>query len=68
MRIIATGAFDCRLTAVFDDEAGLVDLDEGRLICEPVPRYLSHISIVPEGEVEFELGFTIVNKDVVYAY
>jgi hypothetical protein len=69
LRAIQSGKFETRLTATFDsDDAAGIDINEGRLICEPKPRYISHISLVPEGAFEFEFGLTLTNKDVAYAY
>jgi hypothetical protein len=62
LRIIAAGAYDSRLTAHFDNDAPAIDIDDCKLVIEPAPRYLSHISIVPQDSVPFEYGFTIVNK------
>jgi hypothetical protein len=63
LRVIQSGAFETRLAAVFDDDAASVDVDAGRMCVEPPPRYLSHLSLVPEGAVEFEFGFTLVNPE-----
>jgi hypothetical protein len=63
LRIILSGAFDTRIAAVFDDEAASVDVGGGRMCVEPPPRFLSHLSLVPEGAVEFEFGFTLVNPE-----
>jgi hypothetical protein len=62
LRVIESGNFDSRLTAHFDNAAASIDLDDGKLIVEPMPRYLSHVSIVPKDSVEFEYGFVIVHK------
>jgi hypothetical protein len=63
LRIIQSGAFDTRIAAVFDDDAASVDVEGGRMCVEPPPRYLSHLSLVPEGSIEFEFGFTLVNPE-----
>jgi hypothetical protein len=67
LRAIQSGKFETRLTATFDsDEAAGIDINEGRMIVEPKPQYISHVSLVPEGAFEFEFGLTLTNKDVEY--
>jgi hypothetical protein len=62
LRIIQSGAYDTRITAHFNSDAPAIDIALCRMIIEPAPRYLSHISIVPRDSVEFEYGFVIVHK------
>jgi hypothetical protein len=62
LRIIESGDFDSRLTAHFNDGARAVDIDTDKLVIEPMPRYLSHLSLVPKDSVEFEYGFVIIHK------
>jgi hypothetical protein len=62
LRVIQSGEYETRLTAHFDNAAAAVDIDTDKLVIEPPPRYLSHVSIVPKDSVEFEYGFVIIHK------
>ncbi|HEY8007139.1 MAG TPA: hypothetical protein VIE66_10175 [Methylocella sp.] len=62
LRVIESGAYDTRITTHFDNEASSVDINHRKLIIEPPPRYLSHLSLVPRDSVEFEFGFTVIHK------
>jgi hypothetical protein len=62
IRIIESGAYDTRVTVHFNNDAPAIDIDTDKLVIEPPPRYLSHISIVPKDSVEFEYGFAIIHR------